>query len=113
LVVLLLAAGVVSQGLWSPFAGHGWFEHVAYGLPAFAEGRWWTPITGPFFVIEPWGYAPTLLAFAGMGYLEWRRGSLVALRVFWLGQLVAILATALFIVALRPTGWPWVVGLAE
>ncbi|KAB1650470.1 DUF2156 domain-containing protein [Pseudoclavibacter endophyticus] len=112
IVVLLLAAGVVSQSLWSPFSEHGWFDQVAYGLPSFAEGRWWTPLVGTFFVVEPWVYVPTLLAFAGMGYLEWRRGSLVALRVFWLGQLFAILATALFVFALQFTGWPWATGLA-
>ena len=39
----------------SPFAENPLFDVVAYGLPALREGRWWTPITGTFFVDQPVG----------------------------------------------------------
>ncbi|MGO2110199.1 MAG: hypothetical protein ACTH31_01135, partial [Pseudoclavibacter sp.] len=111
-VVVLLAVGAIGQGLWSSFADHSWYDTVAYGLPALADGRWWTPVTGTFFVVEPWVYVPTLLSFAGMAYLEWRRGWRRALGVFWLGHLVAVLATSLIVWAFQATGWAWMVTLA-
>jgi lysylphosphatidylglycerol synthetase-like protein (DUF2156 family) len=107
LVILLLVAGVVWQGLWSPFEDNPLYETVAYGLPALSEGRWWTPITGTFFVNQPWVYLLTISSFVGMGYLEWRRGSRVALAYFTIGQLFAVLASALFLLVFSMTPWPW------
>lgn len=112
LVVLLLAVGVISGGLWSSFSTHPWFDTVAYGLPALGQGRWWAPITGTFFVIQPWVYVPTLLAFLGMGYLEYRRGTGRALATFGIGQLAGVLLTSLFVFSMKFTGWPWAVSLA-
>ncbi|HWM16113.1 MAG TPA: hypothetical protein VNP97_05940, partial [Microbacterium sp.] len=73
LIVVLLAVGVVFAGLWTPFEDSPLWETVAYGLPALIEGRWWTPITGTFFVNQPWVYILTIAGFIGMGYLEFRR----------------------------------------
>ncbi|BDV29387.1 bifunctional lysylphosphatidylglycerol flippase/synthetase MprF [Microbacterium terricola] len=108
-VAVVLAVGVIWQGLWSPFVDTDTFDVVAYGLPAFLEGRWWTPITGTFFVDHPWVYVFSISGFAGMAYLEWRRGSLVALAYYWVGQLFAIFASALFLwlATLLPWVWPW------
>src|SRR5687768_1012710 len=75
LMSVLLVVGVISQGLWRPFEEQPAFDAVAYGLPALEAGRWWTPVTGTFFVVQPWVFVPTLLSFAGMAYLEHRRGS--------------------------------------
>ena len=58
LVAALLVAGVVWQGLWRPFEDSPTFDVVAYGLPALSEGRWWTPVTGTFFVDQPWVPSP-------------------------------------------------------
>ncbi|TDN91020.1 DUF2156 domain-containing protein [Microbacterium sp. BK668] len=107
LVVLLLVAGVVWQGLWQPFEDSATFDVVAYGLPALSEGRWWTPVTGTFFVDQPWVYIFTIASFAGMAYLEVRRGSRVALAYFAIGQLFAVLASALFLLVFSMTPWPW------
>ncbi|MDZ8173170.1 bifunctional lysylphosphatidylglycerol flippase/synthetase MprF [Microbacterium xanthum] len=106
-VAALLAVGVIWGGLWSPFEDTDLFDAVAYGLPAFAEGRWWTVITGTFFVNQPWVYIFTLASFAGMAYLEFRRGTRVALLYYWIGQLFAVFATALvlWLAALAP--WEW------
>ncbi|MGC0368901.1 bifunctional lysylphosphatidylglycerol flippase/synthetase MprF [Microbacterium sp. SLBN-111] len=107
LVVVLLAVGVASAGLWSPFAAAPLHDTVAYGLPALEAGRWWTPLTGTFFVSVPWLYAPILVGFAGLGYLEFRRGSRIALAYFAGGQLGAVLLASgvLWLAALLP--WPW------
>ncbi|WP_345801029.1 DUF2156 domain-containing protein [Microbacterium sp. AZCO] len=103
LIALLLVAGVVWQGLWQPFEDSSTFDVVAYGLPALSEGRWWTPVTGTFFVTQPWVYLLTLPTFIGMGFLEFRRGSRVALAYFSVGQLFAVL----FLLVFSFTPWPW------
>ena len=107
LVVALLVAGVVWQGLWQPFHDNPLFDVVAYGLPALSEGRWWTPITGTFFVDQPWVYLFTISSFAGMAFLEFRRGSRVALAYFTVGQLFAVLGSALLLLVLSALPWPW------
>lgn len=107
LALALLVVGVASTGLWTPFAASPLHETVAYGLPALEAGRWWTPVTGTFFVSVPWLYAPVIVGLAGMGFLEFRRGSRVAASYFAGGQLGAVLGASLvlWIAALLP--WPW------
>ena len=106
-IALLLLVGVIWSGLWQPFMDSALFPSVAYGLPALSEGRWWTPLTGTFFVNHPLVYIFTLLSFVGMAYLEFRRGSRVALAYFWIGQLFAIFASALFLLLAASLPWPW------
>jgi phosphatidylglycerol lysyltransferase len=107
LIALIIIVGVIWQGLWKPFEQSSFFDSVAYGLPALSEGRWWTAFTGTFFVNAPIVYAFTLLSFVGMAYLEYRRGSKVALAYFWVGQLFAIFASALFLWVASMLPWPW------
>lgn len=107
LVVVLLAVGVIWNGLWSPFAANPLFDKVAYGLPALTEGRWWTPVTGTFFVDHPVVYAFVIPSFLGLAYLEHRRGSVVAIAYFGVGQLFAIFASALFLWLAAMLPWPW------
>lgn len=107
MIAVILAVGVVFAGLWSPFEDHPLYEPVAYGLPALLEGRWWTPITGTFFVNHPLVYVFTIGSFVGMGYLEFRRGSRVALAYFGVGQLFAIFAGALLLWLFALLPWPW------
>jgi len=104
---ILVVVGVVGAGLWRPFSQSELFPAVAYGLPALQEGRWWTPITGTFFIDAPWVYAPILLGLVGMGYVEFRRGSRVAAGYFAGGQLVSVLAAALFLWVAALLPWPW------
>ena len=107
LVAAILAVGVVFAGLWSSFEESPLFESVAYGLPALVEGRWWTPFTGTFFVSHPIVYLFTIASFVGMAYLEFRRGSRVALAYFGVGQLFAIFASALLLWLFAFLPWPW------
>lgn len=104
---VLLVLGLVSEALWRPLADGPWRDWVAYGVPAFEQGRFWTPITGTFFFSQPWFYALIPVGFAGFGYLEFRRGTRVALSYFWIGQLVAIVVAALFFWLFAMKGWPW------
>lgn len=113
MVLLILVVGVAWQGLWTPFEDTALFKNVAYGLPNLADGRWWTPLTGTFFVNQPWVYVFTISGFWGMGYLEFRRGSRVALAYYWVGQLFAIFATALLLFALSQFPWAWAATQAQ
>ncbi|WP_449408934.1 bifunctional lysylphosphatidylglycerol flippase/synthetase MprF [Microbacterium maritypicum] len=113
LVALILVVGVVWQGLWRPFEESVLFGDVAYGLPNLVDGKWWTPITGTFFVNQPWVYVFTIAGFWGMAYLEHRRGSRVALAYYGIGQLFAILATALLLSVLSLFPWAWATTQAQ
>lgn len=107
MIALVLVAGIVWQGLWRPFEESDLFDVVAYGLPALQDGRWWTPVTGTFFVDLPWVYLFTIASFAGMAYLELHRGSRVALAYYGVGQLFAIFAAALVLWTLSALPWEW------
>ena len=113
LLVVLLAIGLVTGTLWSAAEHAPWFENVAYGLPAFEAGRWWTPITGTFFVAEPWVFVPTILAMVGLGFLEFMQGTARAMLYFGVGQLFAIFASAAFLAIGRLIHWPWAMAEAQ
>ncbi|MGS0562898.1 bifunctional lysylphosphatidylglycerol flippase/synthetase MprF [Microbacterium aurugineum] len=113
MVVLILAVGVIWRGLWTPFEDSELFPTVAYGLPNLAEGKWWTPLTGTFFVNQPWVYVFTIAGFWGMAYLEFRRGTRVAIAYYAVGQLFAIFATALVLLVLSSFPWAWATTQAQ
>lgn len=113
MVLLILIVGVVWNGLWAPFEDTKLFQTVAYGLPNLVDGKWWTPVTGTFFVNQPWVYVFTIAGFWGMAYLEFRRGSRVALAYYWIGQLFAIFATALLLLLLSQFPWEWATTQAQ
>ena len=113
MIGLVLLTGVIWQGLWRPFEDSALFPAVAYGLPSLAEGKWWTPVTGTFFVNEPWVYVFIIAGFWGMGYLEHRRGTRVAIAYFAVGQLFAIFATALFLLLVSQLPWAWAQAQAQ
>ncbi|WP_244303042.1 hypothetical protein [Leucobacter coleopterorum] len=114
LVLALIAVGIATGTLLSPAADKPWFQDVATGLPSFAEGRWWTILTSPFFVDHPVGYlllAP--LVIGGVGWAEWQFGWLRTLGLFVAGHVVGILGAAGIVALIVPTGWPWAVRLSE
>lgn len=113
MLLLIVAVGVIWRGLWAPFEDTALFKAVAYGLPNLADGKWWTPLTGTFFVNQPWVYLFTIAGFWGMAYLEFRRGSRVALAYYWVGQLFAIFATALLLFVLSQFPWAWAAEQAQ
>lgn len=113
LVIVLLVLGLVSGALWAPFRNSAGWQIWSYGLPALEQGRWWTPVTGTFFLSSPWMYPIALAALAGMAYLEYRRGTRTTLAYVAGGQLVAVLGAAFLLWALTFTGWPWALAEAQ
>jgi len=107
LLAVLLLVGVISRGLWHSFFRTAAFQWLAYGLPAFEAGRWWTPVTGTFLIARPADYLLAVVALWGIGYLEYRRGSRVAAAYFGVGQLFAVFGTALLVWVFAFTPWPW------
>lgn len=107
-VLVLLVVGLVSGGLWRPVGETPLIDLFGYGVPAFEAGRWWTPVTGAFLVVTPWGYVPTLATMVSVGLLEAKRGSRVALGYFWIGHLFAVAVTALIVsVCAGAADWAW------
>lgn len=109
----LLVIGLVTGSLWQPFTASDLFPSVAYGLPALEAGRWWTPVTGTFFVGSPWLFLAGFPALAGIGSLEYRRGSRVAAATFAVGQLFAVLAASLLLWGASLLPWTWAQQQAE
>ncbi|MGD9606933.1 MAG: hypothetical protein AB7V10_05570, partial [Leucobacter sp.] len=113
-LVALLAVGAASGTLFAPTSEQPWFDQVATGLPAFAEGRWWTLATALFFVKHPLVYLTLLpLVAGGVGWAECRFGSLRAMGLFAAGQVVGVLGAAAILLPVARTGWPWAVKLSE
>ncbi|WP_250549314.1 bifunctional lysylphosphatidylglycerol flippase/synthetase MprF [Pseudonocardia sp. H11422] len=113
-VALMLAIGIATGSLWHPVTGRPWYPQIAYGLPALAEGRWWTPVTSSLFAPSPLSYLPMAGGFALLvGFTEWRLGTRRTALVTVGGQLVGIVGATLALLAVRHTGWPWAVRLAE
>jgi lysylphosphatidylglycerol synthetase-like protein (DUF2156 family) len=106
-LALVVIAGLGWGGFWSPFEQNPLFPSVAYGLPALVEGRWWTPITGTFFVGHPLVYPFVLASFVGLAVLEYRRGWRTAIGYFGIGQLFGIFAGALLLWLAALTPWSW------
>ncbi|HWM04095.1 MAG TPA: DUF2156 domain-containing protein [Actinophytocola sp.] len=112
-VVVMLVAAVASGALWTSAPEHSWYSSVAYGLPAFEAGKWWTVVTGAFFAMNPLYYIPVAGGFALLvGLAEWRLGTRRTIVVTVLGQVVAVFGAALALFLLRDTGWAWAERLA-
>ncbi|RKR76349.1 SNARE associated Golgi protein [Frondihabitans australicus] len=100
--------GVVTGALWHAIDSRPDFVSLAYGAPNFAEGRWWTLVTGSLVAAEPLHYSLFLLICpAALWAYERRAGTGKAVIVFTAGQLGAVLITAALLTALAGTGWVW------
>ncbi|GGM10514.1 bifunctional lysylphosphatidylglycerol flippase/synthetase MprF [Nakamurella endophytica] len=108
-VVITLVLSVAFGTLWSGIEQKSWYGWVAYGLPAFEQGRWHTLVTGVFFALYPVYYVFVAGAFALLtGFAEWRLGTARTAVLTIVYQLAAVLLVALFFLAFRNTGWDWV-----
>ncbi len=113
-VVALIAVGAATGTLLSPAADAPWYGQVATGIPAFAEGRWWTLATSPFFVDHPLVYLTLLpLVVGGLGWAEWRFGGLRTIGLFAAGHVVGVLGAAGLLLLVAQTGWPWAEQLTQ
>ncbi len=114
LVAAILTVAIATGSLLQPAAHMHWFQWIGTGLPAFAEGRWYTLFTSPFVLSPPIALlliAPVLVG--GVGWAEWKFGSLRTIGLFVGGHLVGVLGASLLLLAVTPTGWPWALRLAD
>ncbi|GAB2563583.1 bifunctional lysylphosphatidylglycerol flippase/synthetase MprF [Leucobacter ruminantium] len=108
LVLALLVVGAATGTLISATADQPWFDRVGTGLPAFSDGRWWTLAVSPFFVTHPLVYLTLLpLVIGGVGWAEWRFGSLRTAVLFVAGHLVGVLGSAGILALVAHSGWEW------
>lgn len=113
-VAAMVVASVATGAFWSPLSSRPWAADVAYGLPAFVQGHWWTVVTGALVAGHPSAYLLTLGLFAvAVGWAEWRCGTLRTAVVCVVGQVGAVVIAAGLILALDTTPWAWADGLAR
>ncbi|MBC3839227.1 hypothetical protein GXW82_00490 [Streptacidiphilus sp. 4-A2] len=104
IVVVDLAVG----GLWTANQDRSWYPNVAFGVPSFAKGRWWTLATGAFLGAQPWDYLAILAAMVLLvGFAEFRIGTRWTAALTVAGQVFVVLLASLVLVILRTTGWQW------
>ena len=108
-VVITVVLAVVLGTLWTTIEDKSWYDDVAFGLPAFEDGRWLTLIWGMFFALDPFFYVYVAGAFALItGFSEWRLGTARTVLICVLYQWGAVLITALIFLIFRNSGWEWV-----
>ena len=107
-VVLTLVLAVVCTTLWNRIEELSIYPDVAYGLPAFEDGRWLTLIWGNFFALTPFYYVYVAGAFAFLtGFSEWVLGTKRTIIICVVYQILAVLLTALVFLIFRNSGWEW------
>ncbi|MCX4745914.1 DUF2156 domain-containing protein [Kitasatospora sp. NBC_01287] len=111
---VLLVVGLAVGGLWHAVSDRSWYPQVAYGLPSFEAGHWWTLLTGPLLCATPLDYLPILLGVLLLvGLAEARIGLRRTAVAVAAGQFGAVLLAALLLYLLRDTGWSWARDLAR
>ena len=114
IVGLVLLVGIISQSLWVPADESGMAAAYGWGVPAFAQGKWWTIGTGLFITPVPWMALLILpLIIFGGGYLEYRFGALRMLAAFFVTHIAAVLIVIGTLNALAPLGIGWAVELSK
>jgi len=105
-VTMLLAIGFTT--LWNGIEELPIYPDVAYGLPAFEDGRWLTLIWGNFFALNPVFYVYVAGAFAFItGFSEWMLGTKRTIVICVAYQLAAVLLSALLFLIFRNSSWEW------
>ena len=110
----ILVLGIVTGGLWSRLENRSWYIDIAYGVPSFEVGHFWTPLTAPLFASSSLAYVGILIFFALLvGLAEWRIGTARAALVTCVVQVLASLAAIAVVWGLAQTTWPWAQVTAE
>ncbi|MFJ9456269.1 bifunctional lysylphosphatidylglycerol flippase/synthetase MprF [Kitasatospora sp. NPDC101447] len=106
--VVILLVGLSLGGLWNSLSDRSWYPDVAYGLPSFEAGRWWTLVTGSLLCATPADYLLVTLGIVLLvGLAEARLGTRWAAAATIVGQLGAVLLAALLFLVLRHADWAW------
>jgi hypothetical protein len=107
-VLAMVVAGAVTGALWRPIQNLPVYPWVAFGAPAFADGRWYTLVFGAFFALLPIYYLFVAGGFALLvGFSEYRLGTGRAVVATAGGHLVGVLVAAGILTLGRQTPWPW------
>ena len=107
-VLIMLVASIATGALWHAAEDASWYPYVAFGLPSFEAGRWWTLVTGAFFAVKPLYYLPMTGSFALLvGWAEWRMGTRLTVAVAVGGHLFGVLGASLLLLILRDPNWAW------
>ncbi len=108
ITTLLLISGFASAGFWQRVDERGWYESIAYGVPAMREGHWWSLVSGMPFGLHPAVFVLlVVLAPIVLGWTEIRLGTARTALVFLAGQVLSVAgATGLLLLA-DQTDWRW------
>ncbi|MEF2976953.1 phosphatidylglycerol lysyltransferase domain-containing protein [Subtercola sp. YIM 133946] len=105
---VFLIVGIATGALWNPVHQQPWYQSIAYGVPSFLAGQWWTLVTGTFFSQIPLHYSLILVGLiVGVGWAERAFGSRRAFGIFAGGQIVAVVGSLFFLLAARSFDSPW------
>lgn len=111
-VVLLWVTALVTRSLPAG-PPPGLRRAVAVGVPALAEGRWWTPLTSALWAPGWGGYvAATLVVLAALPMAERRLGSRRTAVLLVVVQVVGSLVGVGLVAALAPVDREWMGALA-
>ena len=114
ITLVILGLALASRGLWDPLADRELGRSVAYGLPAFEDGRVWTLATGALFALQPLQYIPILLGFLAFGgFAEYCLGARRAALAFVACHVFAVAGTAALLLLVRDHGYQWATDLAR
>jgi lysylphosphatidylglycerol synthetase-like protein (DUF2156 family) len=114
-VAAMLVLAVATQSLWRPLVDRPLYADVAYGLPNFLDGRWYTVVSGSLFGLTPSQYLPVAGGFLVLvGWSEWRLGTLRVAIATIATQAAGVLGGALVLALLGGTasGWDWAARVA-
>lgn len=111
---VVLGVGAFTQTAWLALSDQPLFANVGFGVPALAEGRWWTVLTGSVFAVNSLAFALLLIFIVvGVGACEWLFGSRRAILVTVGLQLAGVLGGIGIAALLGLTGWGWGQQLAD
>jgi phosphatidylglycerol lysyltransferase len=114
LTLLTLGLALASRSLWDPLADRSLGRSIAYGLPAFENGRLWTVGLGTVFALQPLQYIPILLGILAFGgFAEYCMGTRKAALAFLICDVFAVVGTAVLLLLIRDHGYQWATDLAR
>ncbi|TDV45405.1 uncharacterized protein DUF2156 [Actinophytocola oryzae] len=90
-LVVIVTLGLLFGSFVTPLGEHAWGERLSYGVPAFADGRWWSVFTGVPFAITPLCYVAVLASFAAfVGLAEHRLGTARTMGIWAIGHVAGV-----------------------
>ena len=90
-LVVIVTLGVIFGSFVTPVVDHPLGDRIAYGVPAFQDGRWWSVFTGVPFAITPLCYLAVLGSFAVfVGLAEHRLGTARAMAIWAIGHVAGV-----------------------